>query len=277
MSWRQRPPFPPHGNVSGLAGKLAATFPMDNLTFNTLNGAFPDKYGNRVGVVVSGGIYVNPVPPGPLPSSLYAFLNNRSVSTNAGLQYNTGTVTGNYSRFTTMLWFYLNSLPAGGAFYALSAQDTSTNGFGFLIGGTSQKLELWTAAGSFTGTTGTTVLSTATWYHAAALYDGTNRTFYLNGAQEGTAAASFTATTTNGWGIGQDPANTTRSLDGYTADPRFFSRALNVEEINSIMLSAYLPEEEELAPPWAIPVAPPPVTFSPGWVNANTAVQGVAT
>jgi hypothetical protein len=236
----------------------------------TNNNVWSDSYGNTLNGT-SPVIGVNPSL--SLPQTL---LSANTASANIPFQYRSGTLTGSYPRFTACIWFLATALPA--SFYGLLSQNSSTNGFTLLWSQSSGKLEIWTAAGSFTGTPGTTVLATNTWYCGVGVYDGTNRLVYLNGVQEATAVASFTAVTSPAMVIGGDPTNAGRGLTGWISRSRFYSRALSAEEINAMYysdLQSIFGTPEELMPPWAIPVAAPASNVA-WFVNSNALVQGVA-
>lgn len=221
-------PFPDRMVGANLVSQIDFTYPQDSTNII-------DCFGNRLNPTVC--LY-NDGQPAAHGKHVWSI-----DLRDSGIAFRDGTLTS-YSRFTCLAWFITPSLPAAGTYDCFFGQNSATNGWALLLGGTSGKMELWTAAGSFTGTTATTAISTNTWYHIAAQYDGTNRKAFLNGAQDASAAASMTAVSSPVLAIGADPTNVGRTLPAGArcADFRFYSRALSLEEIKSIYLSAFLPE-----------------------------------
>lgn len=107
-------------------------------------------------------------------SSMYFDGNGDSVTAASSSDFDQ---TGN---FTTEMWFRPTAL---GTFAVLSGQLYS----GYLCLGISSASKLVIDVSFIgTGATGTTTISTNTWYHAALVKSGTTATMYLNGNAEGT-------------------------------------------------------------------------------------------
>ena len=100
-----------------------------------------------------------------------------------------------------------------------------------------------------TGTTTTTLvassgsLSPGTWYHAAAIYDGSNMKLYLNGTEVGSTAKTGVPAAdagVNAW-IGCNPPSAgSNAFDGTIDEVRLYSRALSETEIFSLATSPVL-------------------------------------
>ena len=111
----------------------------------------------------------------------------------------------------------LSTIPSGGNHYLrfrLRTSNTST-----LIGDD-------IAAG---------ILSTGTWTHTVAVYDGTNMKLYKDGVEVGSLAKSGTIATSSSVdvAIGNQPDSTTgrRPWDGLIDEVMVFDRALSAEEV----------------------------------------------
>jgi len=100
-----------------------------------------------------------------------------------------------------------------------------------------------------TGTTTSTLvassgsLSPGTWYHAAAVYDGSNMKLYLNGAEVGSTGKTGDPAVNagvNAWIGSNPPSEGSNVFDGLIDEVRLYSRALNPEEIFSLSTSPVL-------------------------------------
>jgi hypothetical protein len=105
------------------------------------------------------------------------------------------------------------------------------------------------AAGSKYLSSGTAALSTTTWTHVAATYDGATLRFYVNGAQASSKAASGNIAVTNGalriggnniWG---------EWFNGSIDEMRIYNRALSAAEIQADMNAPLAPN----TPPDTVP------------------------
>lgn len=84
--------------------------------------------------------------------------------------------------------------------------------------------------------TGSTILSTATWYHVAATYDGTNRKIYVNGTQDGSDTTSTLNTSASALRIGEYSLSGgwNAGFNGNIDDVRIYNRALSSTEISAL-------------------------------------------
>lgn len=73
------------------------------------------------------------------------------------------------------------------------------------------------SSGTYFTADGTTVLSTSTWYHVAAYFDGSYTYIYLNGALEATSSTAFSGTlnTAGKWAIGARAEDGIQKFAGY--------------------------------------------------------------
>jgi len=78
-------------------------------------------------------------------------------------------------------------------------------------------------------TTGVTTLAIDTWYHGVVVYDGTNRSVYLNGGLDNNTTGAYTFTT--GLAILGGSTTTTAIFNGVIDGIRFWNRALSASEI----------------------------------------------
>jgi hypothetical protein len=88
---------------------------------------------------------------------------------------------------------------------------------------------------------GATTISTATWYHTAGTYDGTNVKIWLNGAQDGSSAASSivdAGTTSLVLGARGQSGGYDSRLNGRIADAALWSVPLTAAEIASLAKGA---------------------------------------
>ncbi|HUV40356.1 MAG TPA: LamG domain-containing protein, partial [Sedimentisphaerales bacterium] len=91
------------------------------------------------------------------------------------------------------------------------------------------------------GTTSTLIatsgnMSTGTWYHGAAVYNGSTMKLYLNGSEVGSSSKSGSITTSSaGIAIGQNPDGAgTVPWDGLIDDVRIYDRALSQSELEDL-------------------------------------------
>jgi hypothetical protein len=90
-------------------------------------------------------------------------------------------------------------------------------------------------ASSFSGVTGTTTLSTGTWYYAVATYNSTfGDTTYLNGVSEGNSSAAGTLNTTAvSMRIGNNPSSVGQEWNGQIDEVRIASVARSADWITT--------------------------------------------
>jgi hypothetical protein len=84
---------------------------------------------------------------------------------------------------------------------------------------------------------GTAAVPLGQWSHVALVYDGTNRTFYLNGAVSGVSTAPAMSAETDTSSIGNVVPNNGASFNGGIDELTLYNRALTFDEIADIYLA----------------------------------------
>jgi hypothetical protein len=107
---------------------------------------------------------------------------------------------------------------------------------------------------------GTTPVPLNQWSHVALVYDGTNRTFYLNGAVAGSGTAPTITHDTSTSSIGNVVPNDGAAFNGAIDEVSIYNRALSFDEIASIYLAGAYGKCE----------APPPAELVAISFSANT-------
>lgn len=150
------------------------------------------------------------------------FLNGASYAQAAGA------TPGASGSHTLEAWFYLN---ASGNCTIVS---TDTNANSVALGVNNGLLNC--SLGGASMLSGVTAITTATWYHAAVTYDGTNLILYLNGIQESTAIQNFTWSLSGNilyMGVSSLTYGFTGYLSGYVQDLRLWNIALSADLVLS--------------------------------------------
>jgi len=114
---------------------------------------------------------------------------------------------------------------AGGAFQYLLSTD----------GGDMCQFAIFNSATRIA--TGTTVLTTGTWFHMAGVYDGSEIRCYLNGVEEGSTATSGNMSSTSApvrIGAGSGGSGTESPFDGDIGHVAIWDRPLSESEIESL-------------------------------------------
>jgi len=92
------------------------------------------------------------------------------------------------------------------------------------------------SCGTFAEATGTTTLSTGTWYYVTGTYDGTTMRAYLNGTSDGTSTTTFTPVNSSAaLALGQSSAG--EPWNGIIDEPRVSLGARSVDWIKADYLS----------------------------------------
>jgi hypothetical protein len=133
--------------------------------------------------------------------------------------------------FTFSAWVKPNSV--SGDNVILAKHDSSVEGYIFEIDGTVLKIKWDDAASNYI--TGSTVLSTGSWYYVAATYDGTTGTLYLNGVNDtDTISSSYSGYPTTHIGnlyFGRLYSGGLWEFNGTIDDVMVFNRSLSAAEI----------------------------------------------
>lgn len=146
------------------------------------------------------------------------------------------------ANFTVECWF---NADATSSYRALVTRDGSgTRGWNFYL--LSGQLHWYDNGASVA--TGTTTVTTGRAYHAAAVYNGTNITLYLNGIQEAQANTTPGTTPTLGMLVGASYAGTgtpTFYFDGRIDEVAFYNTALSQTTLkNHYLAGAQLHSKE---------------------------------
>ena len=188
---------------------------------------------------------------------------------------------------TLAAWVNLRSFDGNAqeARFISKASGTNGNDHNWMLGnngGTSLRFRLKTSTSSATTTyIVDNVLSTNTWTHLAATYDGSFMRLFVNGNQVGAPLAktgTITAAPTVPIGIGNQPQGSgDRALDGLIDDVRIYSKALTPTELTAIIAPPIPAEllsitfDETTATFTSTPEGIlPPFQFSPDLTNWNT-------
>jgi hypothetical protein len=132
------------------------------------------------------------------------------------------------------------------------------------------KLESWINNGN--QLIGATVVPLGQWSHVALVYDGTNRTFYVNGAFAGAGSAPGINPDSNTSSIGNVVPNESASFNGQIDEVSIYNRALSPNEIAAIYLSGSYGMCEEFTP---IILTQPQIQSVPAGSNAVFSVYAI--
>jgi hypothetical protein len=124
--------------------------------------------------------------------------------------------------FTIEMWFRLTSMGTHPALFDWRPASTSTASPCIMVSyGGANKLTYY--MGTATAITGTTNITTGTWYHAALCRAGGTTRLFLDGAQEGGSYAdanNYTGPNPTFGALGYDPSLTQYTLNGFLEDIR---------------------------------------------------------
>ena len=90
-----------------------------------------------------------------------------------------------------------------------------------------------------------TALSSSSWVHLAATYDGSQSRIYINGVLSDVSSTGLTYQFDN-LTIGRQGSNSTEYWDGQIDEIQIFDRAVSATEVNDIFLSSLSPDAEAL-------------------------------
>ncbi len=144
---------------------------------------------------------------------------------------------------TVSEWVNWSAFTSGSGGYAtVSNSGSAANGFAIYQNTSAPYNKLlsfiYTSVGGLHSITGSTLLSTGTWYHVVLTYDGSNVRLYVNGVQDGSAAATGTITTsTADLLFGSQYTSGGGKFTGTLDDVRIYNRALSSSEINDQYLA----------------------------------------
>ena len=139
-----------------------------------------------------------------------------------------GLPTGN-SYYTLSAWVYPINCASGSACGIVrwgQYSDNHTNAF--VITSNSKLMNYW----HNNDVTSTGTVSLNTWSHVAVTYDGSNRTFYINGVASGSFASSGLNIITSDFEIGSTAGD--ENFNGSLDEVMIFNRALSSSEIKAL-------------------------------------------
>ena len=137
---------------------------------------------------------------------------------------------------TIQAWVYRDSSGTNDVNYILAMRDVFTDGLLLFSRNNTSINILFNAQTEIQYTS----FTSDEWHHIAATYDGTTEKLYFNGSVVGTNTFSSTLSVTADTIIGRDSGSGTSNFwDGNLANVAIWNRALNSDEINSIMWKSY--------------------------------------
>lgn len=161
-------------------------------------------------------------------------LAGNALSTSPGSNYATGAATtlGNTNTITLMGWFKPSTTHTGatGLIFSSNASATGLNLFNNNQLGYHWRDE----SGSYNFSSGLFAPANE-WSHIALVVTGTSATLYLNGVAATRTATHAAVNFTNGFNIGNDRGNSSRTFNGLIDEIRIYKRAFSQEEIRKIM------------------------------------------
>lgn len=190
-----------------------------------------------------------------LLSSLHAAGSRNFDGVNDVIDINQKPPTGT-GDFSLCIWAYIESLTSPslgkGMMRSISSPEAAGDwilGHG-VLNGSNVVFFNWRSSGAdFDGraTTTTDPLSTDTWFHICATWDGSTNRIYVDGVEQ----ALSLGTTSNGWGddeyIGASFQTSTFQFDGNLADARVYAKTLSESEVNIAMRCLNQPQDSLVA------------------------------
>ncbi len=235
-NWQSMGPVPGAGPLStptGVATNLVAHWPLDNEAALLT----PELIDGDDGAV-SGGASISTT--GGKIGGYAQFAENTASSINLFSTEIDGTLP-----YTIAAWVYLDSTPGVNRSFTIYGPQAggSQQSYSFAVGEFANagdtRLRVFTYDGAGNEVLGKTQLSLNTWHHAAAVYDGTQVHFYLDGRLDGSAnytPPSNGLATAGSIGYMANSGNS-QTMDGRIDDVRLYDRALDRAEIAA--LAAY--------------------------------------
>ena len=157
---------------------------------------------------------------------------NQGASFNGSSSYiNTGSgygISGSGS-FTMSAWIKGSVISSN---HCIAGFGTGTTGRGITFDVRSSKI--YADFYATTSVSGTTTLSTGTWYFATLTYDGTNMRLYLNGSLEATSSAITANVLIGSQIIGRAFWTSGNFFNGYLDEIGIWSRALSADEVSQL-------------------------------------------
>jgi len=117
--------------------------------------------------------------------------------------------------FTIEGWVYFGSVSGNPVIFSSGTYNTSQ----FTLRVSSSKFQFFAGNGGTVLVSGTTTLSTSTWYYFAVVRSSGTTKLYVNGTSEATDSTAFTYAPTGSFAVGEQIGNSGQ-LNGYIQDLR---------------------------------------------------------
>ena len=193
-----------------------------------------------------------------------------SVADNDGFTFADGTA------ITISIWFKTSEATDEMFIFDMRSGWANASGISVLLDGNATNYLGFFADGSASASfTNTTDYHDGKWHHLASTFDGTSvATSYIDGVSVGTDTQALGAINCDDLVIGMGQDKSSSGFQGYLANFAIWSRALSVEEINSIMRKNYSQlgsvEKTSLVSWWALDSA----SNTNGAVDSQTETLG---
>jgi Concanavalin A-like lectin/glucanases superfamily len=144
---------------------------------------------------------------------------------------------GTANTITIAGWIKPTGIQAANA--GLAFTNAGAGGTGFNFRSNNQLGYHWNESGGSYNWSGGPTVSADVWSHVALVIESTKATVYLNGVAYTRTAAHPAISFPNAWWIGNDRADTARTMLGQIDEMRFYNRALTQSEIRDLRHLTY--------------------------------------
>jgi len=137
---------------------------------------------------------------------------------------------------TITAWVYHGDVDSFDRLFDNRSDGSATDGINIYLSSSADKIQ-YKVGSATVSQSGDAILNE--WYFVTATYDGTTQRLYIDGSQSGSGATSQTISTTQNARIGSNAWIEANFFPGNLANVAIWNRALNSDEINSIMWKSY--------------------------------------
>ena len=157
-------------------------------------------------------------------------------------QITTSNITGlDTTTISISCWVYMHEVGTFNHFVSRFGTGGHST-YQFILRNTSAakwSLATYDGTGSGDSLTSTATASANTWYHVAAVIDGTSKKIYVNGSEVASSTVAFSVNTSSGEGLnigGRDDfgASNTERMNGVIDQVRVFNKALSASEVTTL-------------------------------------------
>lgn len=141
-----------------------------------------------------------------------------------------------HTNHTIAAWVYHGDVDSFDRLFDNRSSGSATDAINIYLSSSADKIQ-YTLGSNTISQSGNAILNE--WYFVAATYDGTTQRLYIDGSQSASGATSQTISTTQNARIGSNGWLTANFWTGNLANVAIWNRALNSDEINSIMWKSY--------------------------------------